>query len=268
MYLNLNSTIANPAAGTSGNVIDRTQILASVVWSRNVIVGNATGTAGATTNFNNNAEINIGGAVSPNNFTTDLTWQVILTKGTGTVTSAGLAALPGTVRAISLGNNSSRSIITLTGLNAIRLTNTTCTITANNTTLPAASTRTLNAAGRTAGDTPVNIMLSGCTQAGGAVTSGVNVRTYFDGASIDLASGRLNVDAGGVRNLQVQLLDNNGGAPSVINLAGASGNQGVRAVPITGGGAAMRFLARYYATAPVSGAGTIVTRVNYTIEYP
>jgi major type 1 subunit fimbrin (pilin) len=130
--------------------------------------------------------------------------------------------------------------------------------------LPAitSSASVLGANGQTAGSTPFSIQLNNC-KTNGADANGVTVRTYFNGPRINTSTGNLNV-TGTATNVQLQMTNGNG---SVINLAGAIGNQNVTAAQVSNGTASMPYTVRYFATGR-AGPGTVSSTVNYTIEYP
>jgi len=147
------------------------------------------------------------------------------------------------------------------------LSNTTCTVTADNLVrLPTVTSSQLQTAGQTSGEKTFSITLSDCAQANASYPADRwRARTYFDGPSVDRTTGRLNVDPNGAKNVQVQLL--NAGDRSVINAAYLSGYQNSAIGQISGGGVTLRYIARYFATGPAT-AGAVATRVNYTMEYP
>lgn len=150
-----------------------------------------------------------------------------------------------------------------------QITDTTCTISVDGgssdatVTLPTVSVSSLAAAGTTAGATPFNISLSGCT--------GVSLNTastYFEpGAYVDSQTGRLNIDttaADAASNVQVQLLN----ADRNAIVAGASIANGQNDIPvdISSGSGILNYYAQYYATG-ASTAGSVTTQVDYTMTY-
>ncbi|MFV0601781.1 MAG: fimbrial protein [Brachymonas sp.] len=154
--------------------------------------------------------------------------------------------------------NAADGTITING----EITDTTCSISVNGQapdatlTLPTVSANTLNAAGETAGTTPFNITLTGCTNA-----TQKNASTWFEsGATVDSTSGRLN-NSGTASNVQVELLNS---AQNAIVAGSASQND--VPVDISSGSGTLSYYARYYATAPTT-AGTVTTTVDYTIVY-
>ena len=150
-----------------------------------------------------------------------------------------------------------------------KITDTTCTISVNGgtnsatITLPTVSASTLAAAGATAGATPFNISLGGCSGTALATAS-----TYFEpGAYVDSQSGRLNIDSGvadAASNVQVQLL-NSARNPIVAGASVANGQNDVP-VDISGGSGTLNYFAQYYATG-AANAGTVTTQVDYTMVY-
>lgn len=142
----------------------------------------------------------------------------------------------------------------------------TCTVNGNGTgmkdftvTLPAVPASALAAAGHTAGRTPFNIALTGCTPTTG------NVHTYFEaGPTTDASTGNLNVAGGGATNVQIQLL--NGNDSSAIKAGFADGSQNSHSVALTAGAATLPYFAQYYATG-AAGPGAANSSVMYTMTY-
>lgn len=150
-----------------------------------------------------------------------------------------------------------------------QITDTTCTISVDGgsadatVTLPTVSSSTLAAAGATAGMTPFNISLSGCT--------GVSLdtaQTYFEpGAFTDSNTGRLNIDSSVVdtaQNVQVELLNANR-QPLVVGASVANGQNDIP-VSIAAGSGTLNYFAQYYATG-ASVPGSVTTQVDYTMIY-
>lgn len=127
-------------------------------------------------------------------------------------------------------------------------------------TLPTVSTSALGVAGATAGDTGFTLALTGCSASGQGVT------THFEaGTHVDVATGRLNNTSGSAPEVQIQLLNAQGGVIKV----GASAVQQNAGTPvtITGGSATMNYTARYYANGAAATPGTVTTSVTYTVAY-
>jgi len=150
--------------------------------------------------------------------------------------------------------------VTITG----KITDRTCSIDAESkdlsVALPTVSVSSLTAAGQTAGRTPFNINLTGCSEG--------KVATYFEpGTSVDFNSGRLNNVSGDAKNVQIQLLgDNNEFIPVLGKAVGTQLNS--QEVNVTAGGsAALNYYAEYYAQDKTT-AGDVKTSVKYTIIYP
>jgi len=152
-------------------------------------------------------------------------------------------------------------MITFNGM----ITAQTCTINGNGTgskdfavTLPTVSASTLATSGQTAGRTPFNIALSGCTPDSG------NVHTYFEpGPTTDATTGNLIVDTGGATNVQIGLL-NADFTPIKAGFADASQNS--HSVSISSGSATLPYYAQYVATGGAT-AGAANSSVMYTIAY-
>lgn len=142
------------------------------------------------------------------------------------------------------------------------ITDTTCNISVNgagsSTTvvLPTVSTDSLSTAGATAGATPFNIALSGCS--GSALNT---ASTWFEpGPNVDGTTGRLD-NTGDAENVQVELLNSNLDAIVV-----GSPTQNDIPVDISGGSGTLNYYARYYATGAAE-AGTVNTSLQYTVIY-
>lgn len=150
-----------------------------------------------------------------------------------------------------------------------KITDTTCTISVDGgsndatVTLPTVSASTLSASGQTAGATPFNISLSGCSG-----TSLNMASTYFEpGAYVDSVTGRLNIDttaSDAATNVQVELLNSDRNAI----VAGASMANGQNDIPvdISGGNGILNYFAQYHATGTAT-AGSVTTQVDYTMVY-
>lgn len=123
-------------------------------------------------------------------------------------------------------------------------------------TLPPVAATTLSAAGQTAGTTPFQIGLTGCSGAASA-------HTFFEvGTNTDLATGRLK-NTGTAGNVQVSLLNDD---LSQIDAAKPDGAQNSTPVSLASGSATLKYRAQYYATGAAT-AGTVTTTVAYTIAY-
>jgi major type 1 subunit fimbrin (pilin) len=150
-----------------------------------------------------------------------------------------------------------------------QITDTTCIISVDGgsndatVTLPTVSVAALAAVGSTAGATPFNISLSGCTG-----TSLNTASTYFEpGTYVDSQTGRLNIDttaADAASNVQVQLL--NSARTAIVAGASVANGQNDIAVDISSGSGVLNYYAQYYATG-ASTAGSVTTQVDYTMIY-
>ncbi len=136
----------------------------------------------------------------------------------------------------------------------------TCTINGGNAdfnvVLPTVSAASLATNGAVAGRTPFKIEVSGCTPDTGMIS------TFFEADAQVTAEGRLSIDDGGAKNVQVALLND---SHNEIKL-GAAGNQGSQKVSLAGGSAVLNYYAQYEATG-VAEAGAVATRVRYTMSY-
>ncbi|MDE4694412.1 fimbrial protein [Klebsiella pneumoniae] len=142
-------------------------------------------------------------------------------------------------------------------------------------TLPTVQVSALSAANQTAGTTPFTIGLEKCT-------SGSDVSVYFEPNEYVSTEGRLKNTipaggasggaAGGAKNVDIELLNNNHG---VIDLANqtidpttgkVTGGNSTVVTPVNGS-ATLPFYARYFATDEAE-PGKVSSYVNFTIVYP
>lgn len=132
--------------------------------------------------------------------------------------------------------------------------------------LPTVSTNALPS-GKTAGTTAFSIALSGCS------TGVIKARANFGpGAAIDPSTGNLKNISGSAANVQLQLLNGAGSldapAGSAINLGAPNGAQNSGQYGVASGAATMNYYARYIANGAAAGAGSVITSVDFTIDYP
>lgn len=175
---------------------------------------------------------------------------------------ATLGAAVAFALAFSSSASAADGTITING----EITDTTCNISVNGgaadatVVLPTVSASSLAAAGETAGATPFNIALSGCT----GTALGTATTWFESGLNVDSTSGRLN-NTGTATEVQVQLLNS---GMAAIMAGGPQGGGGQNDIPvdISTGDGTLNYYAQYYATAP-STAGTVVTSVEYTLVY-
>ncbi|HGM5581544.1 TPA: fimbrial protein [Pseudomonas putida] len=123
-------------------------------------------------------------------------------------------------------------------------------------TLPDVNASKLVRPGEVAGETPFELRLSNCTHLG-------SVSTYFEPGPSISDSGRLIVDEGGSRNVELQLLNS---AKRVMNLAAAKGSQNSQTVAIVDGNATLRYYAQYYSTGSTT-PGLVSSKVRYSLDY-
>lgn len=133
-------------------------------------------------------------------------------------------------------------------------------------TLPTVTTQAFGAAGSVAGNTPFSIKLAGCNA---ALTT---AQTLWSSSSNINTDGNLKNTAAGGSNVEVQLLDANGGGATAMNLSkGTAAGQGSNAVNFSTGASAgqatLNYQAQYYATAATTTAGAVTTTVNFVINY-
>lgn len=148
------------------------------------------------------------------------------------------------------------------------LVNQTCTIAVDGVvtpavatvTLPTISTSLLTTAGQAEGRTGFNIQLTSCV---GAATTAA---AFFNsGSTVDPVSGNLNNMTGTATNVQLQLVDAQGGA---IIQAGNTNQktQTTRNTIDASGAANMPYAVQYFATGATT-PGTVVSSVTYNVDY-
>lgn len=178
-------------------------------------------------------------------------------NSTGMIAAAALAA------ALPMASHAADGTITFTGTIVAQ----TCTINGNGNgsgskdftvALPTVTAAALSGAGQTAGRTPFNIQLTDCSGTG-------NVHAYFEpGATTDMSTGHLTLNAGGADKVQIALLNDD---LSPIAMGAADASQNSHAVAIATGAATLPYYAEYVATG-VATAGAANSSVMYTLVYP
>ena len=148
------------------------------------------------------------------------------------------------------------------------LVNQTCTIAVDgvvspavaSVTLPTISTSLLTAAGQAEGRTGFNIQLSNC------VGTAATAAAFFNsGATVDPITGNLNNMTGTATNVQLQLVDAQGGA--VIQAGNTNQRTQTTRNTIDASGAAnMPYAVQYFATGTTT-AGTVVSSITYNVDY-
>ncbi|RXV67499.1 type 1 fimbrial protein [Burkholderia stabilis] len=130
-------------------------------------------------------------------------------------------------------------------------------------TLPPVSTAALDAVGSVAGRTPFSLSLSGCTVGDG---NPVKVGVLFEpGANVDQSTGRLTADtgAGKAEGVQLNVLD----AQQKHIPVGSQSSTNTQMVDIGENGTAkLDYFTEYYAADAVK-AGTVTSRVEYSLIY-
>ncbi|MEN5285900.1 fimbrial protein [Stenotrophomonas lactitubi] len=176
-------------------------------------------------------------------------------------TLASSALLAGAIL-ISQAAFASDGTITFNG----SVTDTTCKINGGTSsdftvTLPSIQATALPSAGSTAATTGFKITLSECQG------SATKVSTYFeDGGMVDVATGKLRLDAGGAGNVQIGLLKADGVTP--ITLGQGIVGQGIVPVDISNSGAVLNYFAQYTRiTGEAVTPGAANTRVVYSLNY-
>lgn len=130
-------------------------------------------------------------------------------------------------------------------------------------TLPTIQAGILSAAGKTAGQTAFNMVVTGCAVAN--PTGASNVKAYFEkGANVD-ANGRLinTSTTGNATNVVLEPIDGSSNSP--IKAGDISQNTG-NFEAISGGNATLPYAVRYYATGK-STPGAVTSSVTYSLIY-
>jgi major type 1 subunit fimbrin (pilin) len=148
------------------------------------------------------------------------------------------------------------------------LVNQTCTISVDGVvspaiatvTLPTISTGLLTAPGQVEGQTGFNIQLSNC------VGTATTAAAFFNsGATVDPISGNLKNMTGTASNVQLQLVDQQGGG--VIQAGNTNQIINTTRNAIDGTGAAnMPYAVQYVATGATT-PGTVISSVTYNVDY-
>lgn len=120
--------------------------------------------------------------------------------------------------------------------------------------LPVVFTSDLTTSGNVAGNTPFNIVVSGCD------SNLTSVQEKFGGSNINAAGNLTNTSATPAANVDVQLLS---GTTTVINLK-TNANSPIGT--LSGGGVTLSYSAQYHATG-AAGSGLVSTSVTYTTNY-
>lgn len=177
--------------------------------------------------------------------------------------AAGIAASAIAPRAAAAADGT----ITING----QITSATCTINVNGqgnsptVTLPTVQSSDFIAAGTATGYTAVTFALSNCA-AGSGTPAVTKVLPYFEqGANTDLASGYLK-NTGSATNVEV-MLSNTNATTGKLNLASASGAQNAGTAALISGNPSFTYYAAYISTGATVAAGTVVTSVQYSLNY-
>jgi len=132
-------------------------------------------------------------------------------------------------------------------------------------TLPNVKLTDLDTAGKTAGNTPITFTLANC----GMSTATNNMWVHFNSGNV--VGGRMVTS-----NSQVHVeIRNDSASGNLVQAGGTAANQPTAnqgtAAPFTGTfpnrGASKTYVLRYYASQPVTQAGTVSTQATYTVKY-
>jgi len=138
-------------------------------------------------------------------------------------------------------------------------------VSGNTVTLPTVNLTALDAAGKTAGDRPITFTLANC----GMSTASNNMWVYFNSGNV--AAGRM-VSSNSQVHFEIR---NDTAGGTLVQAGGTAGNQPTAnqgtAAPFTGTfpnrGASKTYVLRYYASQPVTQAGTVSAQATYTVKY-
>ncbi|MCP9267747.1 type 1 fimbrial protein [Xenorhabdus sp. XENO-1] len=141
-----------------------------------------------------------------------------------------------------------------------RITKATCTVSTSKVevNLPEVGATALAVKGTTGGDTPFDIVLTGCGIVGGPA----NVQVKFDGAK-DSTNGNLlkiNSGNGNATGVGIGIYEKDGSTP--INMAVLS-----RSIPVVKGETTLEFKAKYVATGAPVTPGTVKASTDFTLDY-
>lgn len=174
------------------------------------------------------------------------------------ISAAALAALTAT----AFQAQASDGTINFTG----KVQDVTCTIKVNgagtgdgSVTLPTVSKSSLAGVGTTGGDTTFTIDLSGCT--GTEASGNPGVAVFFEPGANVTAQGRLKNTGTGAPQVDLAIFRN--GSPLQLGAAPASAFTN-----LSGAGASMPFVVKYYSNSAAPSAGEVKSSVTYSIVYP
>jgi major type 1 subunit fimbrin (pilin) len=150
------------------------------------------------------------------------------------------------------------------------ISGTTCTINGGNNNLSVnlqnVSSTSFPTVGTSSGKVPFQIALTNCQVASGG-TLATKVHSYFEpGATIDTASGRLNLTgANPATGVQIAVWDSTGA--NQVKLGAADAEQNSPVANITAGGATLSYMASYVSNNAAVTAGPANSSVQYTLVY-
>ncbi|WP_258086244.1 fimbrial protein [Xenorhabdus bovienii] len=143
-----------------------------------------------------------------------------------------------------------------------RITKATCTVdasTADPVNLPEVGATALAVKGKTGGDTPFNIVLTGCGISKG---DSANVQVKFGGVKDSIDGNLLQITpvSGGATGVGIGIYEKDGSTP--INMAVLS-----KRTPVTEGVTTLEFKAKYVATGATVTPGTVKASTDFTLDY-
>ncbi|MDE9454513.1 fimbrial protein [Xenorhabdus bovienii] len=140
-----------------------------------------------------------------------------------------------------------------------RITKATCTVSTStvNVNLPEVGATALAGKGKTGGDTPFIIGLTGCGIAGDSA----NVQVKFGGVkdSIDGNLLQINSDSGGAKGVGIGIYEKNG---TLINMGALS-----KGIPVVSPATTLEFKAKYVSTGATVTPGTVKASTDFTLDY-
>ncbi|WP_275361984.1 fimbrial protein [Xenorhabdus bovienii] len=142
-----------------------------------------------------------------------------------------------------------------------RITKATCTVSTStvDVNLPEVGATALAGKGKTGGDTPFSIVLTGC---GISTGDSANVQVKFGGVkdSNDTSLLKINALGGGAEGVGIGIYENDGS--TLINMAALS-----KSTPVVAGVTTLKFKAKYVATGAPVKPGTVKASTDFTLDY-
>ncbi|MCG3463605.1 type 1 fimbrial protein [Xenorhabdus bovienii] len=142
-----------------------------------------------------------------------------------------------------------------------RITKATCTVSTStvNVNLPDVGATALAGKGRTGGETPFSIALTGCGISKG---ESANVQVKFGGVkdSNDSSLLKINAMSGGAAGVGIGIYEKDGS--TLVNMAALS-----KGIPVVAPATTLEFKAKYVATGATVTPGTVRASTDFTVHY-